>query len=63
MAIKTYIYEGREHVLTGRTASKRLRSDKTKILHEIRPAELDITANENNQWVSMDDLFIVEEKL
>jgi hypothetical protein len=61
MTNKTYIYEGKEHVLTGRTATKRLRSDKIKILHEIRPADLDSDKNEFNQWIEMDDLFVVED--
>ena len=59
MTNKTYVYEGKEHVLTGRTAEKTLRSKKTKKLHEIHPADVDASNTEYNQWVSIEDLYEV----
>lgn len=61
MTTKTYVYEGKEHVLTGREAEKKsVRSDKIKKLHEIHPADVDDTDNSYNKWVSMDDLYEVK---
>lgn len=61
MSVKTYVYNGKEVVLTGRTASKKTRSDKTKTLHEIRPANVDVEQNMYNEWVEFDDLYQIEE--
>jgi hypothetical protein len=63
MSIQTYVYNGEEVVLTGRTAEKTLRSGRSKVLHEIRP--LSVTDPENrqyNKWVIKDkDLLMVNE--
>jgi hypothetical protein len=62
MTEKTYVYEKKEYKLTGRTATKTLRSSKTKTLHEIRPSEADPTNNAYNVWVELDELYEIKEK-
>jgi len=61
MSSKTYVYDGKEVVLTGRTAGKKMKSGKDKILHEIRPAEADPDFKSLNKWVQMDELYEIED--
>lgn len=57
MSSKTYVYDGKEMVLTGRTAIKEMKSGNNKTLHEIRPAEADPDYKTLNKWVEMKDLY------
>lgn len=61
MSSKTYVYEGKEVVLTGRTAEKTLRSERKKVLHEIRPSDVDADNRMHNKWVELTDLFEIIE--
>jgi hypothetical protein len=60
MSVKTYVYEGKEVVMTGRTASKTLRSGKISIIYEIRPANVPADQTMYNQWVAKDEVFEVD---
>ena len=62
MITKTYVYDGKEHIMTGRIAEKRLRSEKIKKLYEIRPNDVETGQDMYNKWVSMDDLYEVKDK-
>lgn len=56
-----FVYDGKEVILTGRTAKKSLKSGKEQILYEIKPH--DVVGKQYNKWVQMKDLFeIIEEK-
>lgn len=61
MSNKTYVYDGKEFALTGRTANKKMPSGKIKTLYEIRPAEADPDYKTLNKWVTMDELYVIEE--
>lgn len=63
MSDKTYVYNGEEFVLTGRSAEKSLPSGRTKTLHEIRPVSVkDTEDRQYNKWVNKDkDLLLVSE--
>lgn len=51
-----YVHNGKEVVLTGRTAKKKLpRSGKEEVLHEIQPEG--VMSKQYNTWVHMRDLF------
>lgn len=54
-----YVHNGKEVILTGRTAKKHLRSGKEELLHEIRPDG--VTSKQYNSWVKMKDLFEINE--
>lgn len=55
----TYVFEGREWVLTGREATRRLPSGKDKKLIEIRPVTADPSDQQYNKWVELPQLFHV----
>ena len=50
-----YVYDGKEVVLTGRIAKKKLHSGKEQILYEVQPDG--VTSKQYNKWVQMKDLF------
>jgi hypothetical protein len=54
-----YVHNGKEVVLTGRTATKKLRSGKDELLHEIKPDG--VTGKQYNTWVKMKDLFEIND--
>ena len=56
-AIKTYVFENTEITLTGRTASKPLRSGKLETLYEITPRYDNVGAW--RKWARMEDMFEV----
>lgn len=58
---KRYVYKGKEVVLTGRTASKSLRSGKEEILYETKPIDIaDLSSTKYNEWVKLKDLFEIQ---
>ena len=57
--IQTYVYEFREYVLTGRSATKQTIANKTMYLVEIRPISADEYDTDLNKWVKIEDLFTV----
>lgn len=61
MASSTYIYEGQEWVLTGRSARKKGRHEtsRDRIMVEIRPVTADPDEKTFNKWVKMDELYHV----
>ena len=61
MTDKTYVYNGKEVVLTGRTATKELRSGRNRTLYEIRPLTATPEQKDFNEWVEMEDLFEIGE--
>jgi len=62
MSTSTYVYDGKEVVMTGRTAVKSMKSGNLKTLYEVRPVEAEPDQKMYNQWVSMDDLYVITEK-
>lgn len=62
---KSYVYKGKEFVLTGRTAKTknvtRRKNPEVDRLHEIRPHDADENDKKYNEWVRMKDLYEVEE--
>ncbi len=57
----TYVYEGKEWVLTGREAHRSLISGKLKRLVEIRPMSVDPSDKSYNRWVEREELYTVME--
>lgn len=62
MSDKTYIYDKKEYVATGRVAKRQAGRPgaKAKELVELRPATLPKDNNEYNVWVPAEELFTVE---
>lgn len=62
MSKATYIYGEREYVLTGREATKTRGSGREDTKVEIRPVEItDVEDRTHNKWVSMKDLYHVDD--
>jgi hypothetical protein len=57
--IKSYVFENTEIILTGRTASKPLRSGKLETLYEITPKLNNVGAW--HKWVRMEEMFEVND--
>ncbi len=57
---KTYVYENTEVVLTGRSASKTLRSGRVEKLYEITPKHS--TSGVWKKWVDISALYEVEDQ-
>lgn len=55
----TYVYEGQEYVLTGRSAVRKLRSSKELVVNEIRPIAAPKNDNSYNKWVEISELYVV----
>lgn len=55
----TFVFEGKEYVLTGREARRQLPSGKDRILIEIRPLRADPDDLTDNKWVERKDLFVI----
>lgn len=69
---KSYVYKGKEYVLTGRTAKPKISLRRTKDsnrsnddnLYEIRPSDVtDVNDRKYNEWVKMRDLYEVEDNV
>jgi hypothetical protein len=59
---KVYVYDGKEVVLTGRKAEKKLRT-KVDQLVEIKPKDISSTSSDFCKWVRLVDLYeIVEDE-
>jgi hypothetical protein len=56
---KSYVYENTEVIMTGRSATKELRSGKIDTLYEITPKHS--TSGQWKKWVNFSDLFEVSE--
>lgn len=54
-----YVHDGKEVILTGRTAAKKLRSGKEQILYEVQPEG--VLSKQYNKWVLMKDLFEIQQ--
>lgn len=52
---KTYLLDDIEVVLTGRTATRKLKRDRTDKRHEVTPS--DNTSGSWKKWVRMTDLY------
>ena len=64
--LKTYVYDGKEVVLTGRVAKQKPRREGAKVrsdndLFEIRPFDVDEANKSFNKWVKMNQLHEVVE--
>jgi hypothetical protein len=57
----SYVYEGKEWVLTGREAHRTLPSGKIKKLIEIRPIDVDPNEKLYNRWVEREELYTIME--
>ena len=58
--VVTYVFEGREYVLTGRSAKRKTLTKKERILVEIKPASISDESTDYNKWVSEEELFEVK---
>lgn len=59
---KKYVFNGKEVIMTGRTAIKKLRSGREDILYEVKLLEnVDISSTKYNEWVKMSELYEVVE--
>lgn len=58
---KSYVYEQSEVVLTGRSATKQLRSGKVESLYEITPKSSQVGVWK--KWVAFDSLYTVSEEV
>lgn len=56
--MKKFVHNGKEVILTGRTAKKQLRSGKEEVLYEIQPDG--VSGKQYNSWVKMKDLFEIQ---
>lgn len=62
MPSATYIFGEREYVLTGREATKKMRSGRSEEKVEIRPVDVsDHSDRTFNKWVKMSELFLVHD--
>lgn len=55
--MKTYVYDSREVILTGRAAARRLKSGAMHELVEVMPLGADKSDKSVRTWVRMDELF------
>ena len=54
-----YVYDNIEVKCTGKTASRKLRSGKDEVIHEVTPVSQQIGSW--RKWVALDTLFVVTE--
>lgn len=60
--VQTFIFEGREYVLTGRVAMKKSERGRERELVEIRPVTVrDLEDKTYNKWVRRAELFNISE--
>lgn len=57
----SYVYDSKEHILTGRQAVRILRSGKKDVLIEIHPLDVPLEDSTYNRWVSESDLYSIED--
>lgn len=56
----TYVYDGQEYVMTGRSAKRTLKTGKDIMMYEIRPVSIrDPKDLSFNKWVEQSELYVV----
>ncbi len=58
----TYVHDGVEVVLTGRTALRKTKR-KEYLLHEIRPSDVDSNDPKFCKWIQLSELYLIQEDI
>lgn len=60
---KTYVYKGKEVVMTGRQATRKGRrsSNIVKVIYEVRPIDIDEENKSYNEWVTKEELYEIQQ--
>lgn len=57
--MSTYVHNGKEVVLTGRTASRKT-SRAVHVLYEIKPIDVQSNDPQFCKWVKMEELYVID---
>lgn len=59
----SYVHNGKEVAITGRTAIRKTSRGKTLVLYEIKPIDLEEGDPKFCQWVKIEDLYHIQDNI